>query len=86
MSVIRCIEYADGRVSPAEGMYLKSFDPDAYDGMGHAEWTPNRWEAMQFTKPFGALNTWRQQSTVRPFRSDGKPNRPLTAYSVVIEP
>ena len=86
MSVIKCLEFATGQPSRYEGMYLKAYDPDGREGMGHIEWTPNRWEAMQFTQAFGALDTWRRQSTVHPLRPDGKPNRPLTAYSIVIEP
>lgn len=67
------------------GQYLVSFDPDAYDGRGHAQWSANRNKAMVFESGGQALEFWRTQSKVKPFRPDGHPNRPLTAYHVTLE-
>jgi hypothetical protein len=71
--------------------YLKSFDPDAHaPGMpayptGDAEWTSVPGEAMIFPTHVEALMFWKTQSTIVPLRPDGKPNRPLTAFSVSVE-
>ena len=44
-----------------------------------------REKAKQFDSFTEAMEFWRRQSTVHPFRlSDGKPNRPLCAYSVTV--
>ena len=62
------------------GQYLKSFDVEAHDGRGTAEWTDDVTLAMQFADVVEAVQVWRTQSKVRPLREDGRPNRPLTAF------
>jgi hypothetical protein len=41
-------------------------------------------EAMRFPNGASALACWQTQSIRFPLRADGKPNRPLTAFSVEI--
>lgn len=65
-----------------QGPYLESSDPDANDGMGAETWTDDPDKAKRFAGFMDAMDCWKAQSRVRPFRDDGKPNRPLTAYSV----
>lgn len=67
---------------PTVNGYLKAADVDAFDGRGSAEFTTNPAEAMTFPDMATAFAYWRRTSTVRPRRPDGKPNRPLTAYTV----
>ena len=64
------------------GPYLQSSNPDANWGRGHETWTDDVSEAKRFATFGDAMDCWKAQSTVRPFRNDGRPNRPLTAYSV----
>lgn len=64
--------------------FVSAFDPDAFDGAGHVELTADLDRALRFPSGAAALGTWRLQSTVRPERRDGKPNRPMTAYTVEI--
>lgn len=64
------------------GPYLRSSDPDAFFGSGREEWTTDVAEAKRFVSFMDAMDCWKAQSRVRPWRSDGRPNRPLTAYSV----
>lgn len=64
------------------GPYLQWSDPNAYGGQGDETWTDELSEAKRFASFMDAMDCWKAQSTVRPFRSDGRPNRPLTAYSV----
>ena len=65
-------------------LWLKSY-ADTPDGAGHLVLTNDPAEAMTFKDGAEAMQFWRQQSKSRPKRRDGKPNRPLTAYSVEIE-
>jgi hypothetical protein len=67
------------------GTYLKSFDLEAHGGQGFATWTDYIRDALEFDSFFAAMEYWRQTSKVRPLRPDGRPNRPLTAFSVSIQ-
>lgn len=67
------------------GKYLETFDVDAFDGRGDATLTEHKSHALQFPDFSAAMAAWRMRSTVRPTRPDGRPNRPLTAWSVEIE-
>jgi hypothetical protein len=82
--VIQVVAFANGMPCVNAGQYLKSFDPDVYGGRGHVTWTGDPAKAMHFADVGEAHETWKRQSTKQPFRSDGKPNRPLTAYTVEI--
>jgi hypothetical protein len=68
------------------GQYLLSYDPEAYQGRGWAEWTSDRAKALVFTDYSTAWEFWRQVPRCRPKRPDGHPNRPLTAFTVSLEP
>lgn len=65
--------------------YLKSYDVDAYDQVAATVFTQNIHDALHFASRTIAFTTWQTQSTARPLRDDGEPNRPLTAFSVSIE-
>jgi hypothetical protein len=67
------------------GKYLEWSDPDARNGFGDDRWTANLTKAKKFASFADAMECWKAQSTVRPFRDDGAPNRPMTAYSVTPE-
>ena len=68
-----------------KGPYLEWSDPDANRGMGAECWTDDRKKAQRFATVNEALACWKAQSLVRPIRPDGRPNRPLTAYSIETE-
>lgn len=89
MSVVIKIEWLGGHEvipSTIEGSYVQSFDVDANDGRGDLVVTFDKKNAKQFDNGGEAVEFWRQQSTVHPIReTDGKPNRPLTAYTISIE-
>ena len=74
-----------GQPSPL-GQWLKSYDPEAHRGRGAAEWTDLPADAMQFPGPAEAFRYWKQTSRTRPVRPDGQPNRPLTAFTIMLEP
>lgn len=62
--------------------YLRAFDPDAFDGRGLISTTNDPAKAMRFPNLEHAVACWKLQSTVRPLRTDGQPNRPMTSYTV----
>lgn len=66
--------------------YLKSYDPHTPDGRGYFETTDSRDEAMKFADLVEFHECWTQVSNTRPTRPDGKPNRPLTAFTVQSRP
>lgn len=67
-------------------LWVRSFDADAFDGRGDVAVTTFPSLALRFDSQAEAFECWQRQSTVRPLREDGKPNRPLTAYTVEIRP
>jgi hypothetical protein len=87
MGYVIQIEWLSGQSrAPVEhrGRYVVSYDPDANDGGGFVVSTADPRQAQQFEGYVEAFEFWRRASTVRPVREDGKPNRPLTAYTVTI--
>lgn len=82
--VIRVVAIGTTERPPAD-CWLESFDVDAHDGRGDAAWTSDVARAMRFPDVGAAMTAWRTQSTVRPLRDDGLPNRPLTALTIQIE-
>jgi hypothetical protein len=89
MSYVIQIEWLGGSEGPSEptesdGRYVSRFDPDAHDGRGHVWTVADPQDAMQFADQKEALVYYRQASMVKPTREDGRPNRPLTAFSVSV--
>jgi hypothetical protein len=66
------------------GCYLASYDADGNDGWGEAVWTDNPAEAIAFATAIEARACWTEQSRLRPLRPDGNPNRPLTAFTILL--
>lgn len=81
------LRYVDDGRHPwiPNGAYLAGYDPDAQDGTGSTMWSLNPDKAMKFEDAGAAMTTWRMTSKVHPVRADGKPNRPLTAFSLMSE-
>lgn len=80
--VLRLVGLADGRKSGFERMYVKDYSPDGHGGRGSLQATSNLDEARRFGSLVEAMEEWRRVSATHPTRRDGKPNRPLTAYTV----
>lgn len=83
-TIIKLVGLANGEPSPLDGSWLKSYDPSALGGLGLLRGTDDDREAKQFADAGEAFEFWRQQSSAHPTRMDGKPNRPLTAYSIEV--
>lgn len=90
--VVRCLGLV-GRVehvtcdgkTPA-GEYLAAFDREAFDGRGEATFTRDIARALVFPDVETAWRFIGQRPTRRPTRPDGKPNRPLMAFTLQILP
>jgi hypothetical protein len=84
---IKLLETAAGAVTEFDGMYVKAYDPtydppgEEYDG-GILEVTGNIEEALAFETPTAAFAKWKQSYGTR---EDGRPNRPLTAWTIECE-
>lgn len=83
--VIKIMGYADDQPSPYDGRYVKDYDPDGFGGQGLIDTTENPREALQFPNPTRACDLYQSRSTVRPYRQDGGPNRPMSAFHIEIE-
>jgi hypothetical protein len=84
--VIQCRGWANksfGRC-PYYGHYVTGGDHNALDGKGYFDFSPHIGLAMLFPSQREALEFWQRQSTIKPYRPDGKPNRPLTAMHAEI--
>jgi len=66
------------------GRYVSRYDPDAHGGMGQVWTVSDPKEAIQFASHAEIIEFYKQASRVKPVRDDGKPNRPLTAFTVSI--
>ena len=84
--VIVAVAFANRVPCPIAGQYLEAFDFEAHNGRGFGQFTTDLAHAMKFSSHIEALEYWRTQSHTQPFRTDGKPNRPLTSTTVCIEP
>lgn len=74
-----------GVPTPADGSYLVDYDPTRPGTGGwacHLEYTHDPAKAKVFAHQGEALELWKKVSGKT--RPDGKPDRPLTAYTVEI--
>ena len=62
--------------------YLMSFDPEAAHGRGKIATTTDITKAKRFPSFQAVMEEWKTQSKTVPLRPDGKPNRPLTAFTI----
>jgi hypothetical protein len=83
--VIRIVGLADGTPTVASGAYVQDYTPDGNDGQGDLVLTARRELAKTYDDPMAAIEDWKATSTTHPVRDDGKPNRPLTAFTITVE-
>jgi hypothetical protein len=74
-----------GRTFPP-GTYLERFDHEANGGLGFGAFTTDPAKALRFVDFAEAMQFWNKVPLSRPLRPDGKPNKPLSATSIAIEP
>lgn len=78
------VGFANGEPSAYDGQYLERFDPEYEGGLGRVWTTSDPNKAKLFDNAADALLLWKTQSQTNPLRSDGKPNRPMTALTIEI--
>lgn len=91
MIAIKIVGLADGSETPFDGQYVMEYDP-ARDGqdpdgnpmLAHLRTTPVASEALGFDGLRELRKLLYAVDQRRPVRPDGKPNRPLTAFTVEI--
>ena len=83
MAKIKLIGTVIGQPTPHDGRWLKHYDPSdcLVTDRIVLETTDREDEARTFSIGIEAIECWR---TAVGFRPDGKPNRPLTAWTVEI--
>lgn len=64
--------------------YVKRYDPEAYGGRGWVDFTDKIDDALQFETKEQAIAFVMQVPRNKPKRSDGQPNKPLTAFTLEI--
>lgn len=84
ITVIKIVGNAHGGPTGYGGTYVKGMDFEAFEGRGHLVVTHDRGKALEFPSIMAAMAYWQTTSKTVPLRPDGKPNRPLTAYTVEI--
>lgn len=80
--IIQIICDAAGLPCSEEGAFVMEMDFEAMEGYGHLVATRHPSKAKQFATPEEAMRFYQTAPACHPLRSDGKPNRPMTAYTV----
>jgi hypothetical protein len=85
-TVMRLAGDALGNAHPADGSWLRDCDFEVNGGHGHIKTTRDLAAAKRFADLAEALAFLKRVPECHPTRDDGKPNRPLTAFTWVLEP
>jgi len=87
--VMRIVGLACGMPTVFDGQYLVDYEVDtpSIDSRGrqmdiHLVTTPDIQKAKRFKSLLELRDEWARVSKLNPQRSDGKPNRPLTAFTI----
>lgn len=69
------------------GKWLSFFDVESGDHArtGLVDYTDDPREALRYPSMIEGMRAWQTRSTRVPTRPDGKPNRPLTAFTAEIK-
>ena len=83
---IACLGLADGRgAGDITGAWLVWYDPAGNNGNGDAAWSHDPADAARFTDREWA-ELYATASVNQPRRPDGKPNRPIAMFNLMIVP
>lgn len=90
-TVMRIVGLVQGGPTPIDGMYLMEYDPGRDGTLGgqpitaHILCTQDKRKAMKFESLVELTETWKMTDPRNPVRYDGRPNRPLTAFTIESE-
>ena len=79
---ILLIGLVNGQATREGGRYVRTYDPSGNRGQGSFTTTEDTVDALQFGTETEAFEKWREPYGLR---ADGRPNRPLTAFTMTIE-
>lgn len=65
--------------------YVQEYTADGFEGRGQLNVTPDIKRAKLYPDIRAVLEEWKRVSATHPVRLDGKPNRPLSAYTIATE-
>ena len=83
---VACLGLADGReAGDITGAWLVWYDPAGNNGDGDAAWSHDPADAARFTEREWA-ELYAAAPANRPRRPDGKPNRPIAIFNLMIVP
>jgi hypothetical protein len=83
---VACLGLADGRpAGEITGAWLVWYEPAGNNGNGDAAWSHDPADAARFTEREWA-ELYAAAPANRPRRPDGKPNRPITMFNLMIVP
>lgn len=90
MAAIKIVGLSGGQPTPFDGQFVVEYDPE-HDGCDPdglpmvcvLRTTPDREQALDLPV-HEATELWKRQCVRDPVRPDGRPNRPLTAFTVEI--
>lgn len=85
MIIVRIVGAVGDIATPHDGHFLMDWNPHTEYGHLEVYSTAIKYKAKRFAEAKDALDEWNTVSNVQPTRPDGKPNRPLTALSILIE-
>lgn len=83
-AIIKIMGVAGTGIWFIDDVYLAAYDPDGERGLGSIMLTADPSKAQEFRDKATAMQTWNLQSSVKPIRRDGQPNKPLTVATVEI--
>jgi hypothetical protein len=72
--------------TPHDGDWVVEWNPHTEWGVLGLSSTRERSKAKRFAHHADVFRQWKTTSIIQPVRPDGRPNRPLTAVSIEIEP
>ena len=82
--VIKIVCSATGDRTAHDGHYVQEYVPN-FDRHGYLVSTSRLESAKRYRDHAAAFEAWRAINGQHPVRDDGKPNRPLTAFTVQME-
>lgn len=84
---LKIVCVADGSATPLAGRYVRRWHPSAsHPGLPMIDAVSNPAGARTFATWTEALDYWQGVNRKHPVRPDGRPNRPMTAYTCEVVP